>query len=214
MLVWGVVVAAGLATRYGRPKHLEPLGGRRVLDWSLAAAREACDGLVLVVAPGSAPSTEPAPEVVVVEGASTRPGSVRRGLAAVPPDTEVVVVHDAARPLATARLFAAVVAAVGAGADGAVCAVPLGDTVKRVEEGRVVETVDRDGLWAVQTPQAFPVGALRRAHRGDPDATDDAALVERAGGHVVVVPGDVRNLKLTHSGDLAVAEALLATLAP
>ena len=211
-----MVVAAGSATRFGRPKQFEPLGGRRVVDWSLAAARPACDGVVLVVPPGWKDEAGhragvPAADASV-EGAPTRSGSVRRGLAAVPDEADVVVVHDAARPLATPRLYAAAVQAVLSGADGAVCAVPVGDTVTRVEGATVVETVDRSGLWAVQTPQAFRAPALRLAHEGEPEATDDSSLVQAGGGRVVVVAGDIRNLKLTRGEDLAVAEALLVTL--
>jgi len=206
-----VVVAAGTATRFGRAKQYEVLGGRRVLDWSLAAARAACAGVVVVVPPERAEQAEPAADVVV-GGAASRSASVRRGLGAVPADTEVVVVHDAARPLAPAATFHSVVDAVRAGADGAVCAVPVTDTLKRVKGAVVVDTVDRRDLWAVQTPQAFEAGILRRAHHREPEATDDAALVEAAGGRVVVVEGDAGNLKLTRPDDLVVAEALLATL--
>ena len=212
MTVWAVVVAAGDATRFGGLKQYERLAGRRVIDWSLDSARAVCDGVVLVVPPALADRSEPGADVVV-GGAATRPGSVRCGLEAVPPSAEVVVVHDAARPLAPASLFLSTVAAVRAGADGAVCAVPVDDTVKRVEDGEVRETVDRRGLWTAQTPQAFSAAVLRDAHRGLPEGTDDAALVEAAGGRVVVVGGDARNLKLTRPGDLAVAQALLATLA-
>lgn len=211
MKTWAVVVAAGRGSRFGRAKQYETLGGRRVLDWSLRAARATCDGVVLVVAPEMAAEPEPAADVVVA-GGLTRSASVRCGLAAVPVDAAVVVVHDAARPLAGVALFEAVVSAVVGGADGAVCAVPVADTVKRVEGTRITGTVERTGLWAVQTPQAFMAGVLRSAHEGDPDATDDAALVEAAGGRVVVVAGDERNRKLTHPVDLVVAEALVATL--
>lgn len=206
-----MVVAAGSSDRFGRPKQYEQMGGRRVLDWSLDAARVACDGVVLVVAPHMAAVPEPAADFVVAGGA-TRSASVRCGLAAVPTGIEMVVVHDAARPLATVDLFSAVIEAVRAGADGAVCAVPVADTVKRVEGERVVETLQRAGLWAVQTPQAFAAVVLRRAHAGAAEATDDAALVEALGGTVVVVDGDSRNLKLTGPVDLVVAEALVATL--
>lgn len=205
-----MVVAAGGASRFGRLKQYEKLGGRRVLDWSLAGPRSACQGVVLVVAPEVSRS-EPGADLVV-EGGATRPGSVRRGLAAVPSDADVIVVHDAARPLAGPGLFRAVVGAVRDGADGGICAVPVVDTVKRVEGGVVSETIARSGLWSVQTPQAFESAILRRAHAGEPEATDDAALVEAIGGRVVVVEGDVRNLKLTLPVDLQVAEALLATL--
>jgi len=204
-------LAAGSGSRFGRLKQLERLGDRRVLDWSLGVAREACDGVVLVVPAGSAGVSDADPAAdSVVEGAQTRPGSVRRGLAVVPADAEVIVVHDAARPLATAELFASAVQAVRSGADGAVCAVPVADTVKRVEEATVVETLDRSGLWSVQTPQAFAAAALRAAHEGGPQATDDATLVERTGGRVVVVPGDVRNIKITRPEDLPMAEAFLS----
>lgn len=211
MTVWAVVVAAGSSQRFGRPKLYEQLAGRRVLDWSLDAARQACDGVALVVAPELVAQAEPGADLVVAGGA-TRSASVRCGLAAVPTDAEVVVVHDGARPLAGAKLFAAVLEAVRAGADGAVCAVPVADTVKRVEAGRVVDTVQRAGLWAVQTPQAFSAAVLRRAHAGAGEATDDAGLVEAAGGTIVVVDGDPYNLKLTGPVDLVVAEALVATL--
>lgn len=210
--VWVVVVAAGRSMRFGADKPNQVLAGRRVLDWSMEAASAVGDGVVVVVPAGSAEHAEPL-ATRVVTGSDTRSGSVRNGLAAVPADVDVIVVHDAARPLATARMFAAVVAAVlddrGEGVAAAVCAVPVVDTLKRVAGGAVVETLVRDGLWAVQTPQAFRASALRAAHRADGEATDDAALIEAAGGRVVVVPGDPANLKLTHPSDLVVAEALL-----
>jgi 2-C-methyl-D-erythritol 4-phosphate cytidylyltransferase len=120
-----------------------------------------------------------------------------------------VVVHDAARPLATRALFEAVVAAVRSGADAAIPGLPVADTLKRVRDERVLETVDRGELVAVQTPQAFRASMLRAAHAGSDDATDDAALVEAVGGNVVVVPGEPRNLKITTPDDLLVAAALL-----
>ena len=205
--VGAVVVAAGSGERYGAPKQYETLAGRRVLDWSLAAARHVADGIVLVVAPGREGETEPADAVVA--GGATRSASVRAGLAAVPEDAEVVVVHDAARPAATPALFAAVVAAVRSGADGAIPGLPVVDTVKRVRGGHVVETLDRAELVTVQTPQAFGAAILRRAHAGGADATDDGALVEAAGGRVVVVAGEPDNVKLTNPADLARLEAAL-----
>ena len=130
---------------------------------------------------------------------------MRAGLAGSPADAEVVVVHDGARPLARADLFAAVVGAVRAGADAAVPGVPVVDTLRGAAGG----AVDRDGLVAVQTPQAFRAGALRAAHAREAEATDDASLVEAAGGKVVVVDGSPTNLKITRPDDLVVAEALL-----
>lgn len=206
--VWAIVVAAGSGSRFGGLKQYEVLAGRRVLDWSVDAARQACDGVVLVVPPDRAAESEPVDAVVA--GGATRSGSVRNGLARVPAGAEVIAVHDAARPLATAPLFDAAVAAVRAGAAGAICGVPVTDTVKRVDGAEVAETLDRRRLVAVQTPQAFAAAALRQAHAGEPEATDDAALVEAAGGRVVVVPGDPYNIKITSPADLAVAEALLA----
>jgi 2-C-methyl-D-erythritol 4-phosphate cytidylyltransferase len=134
---------------------------------------------------------------------------VRAGLVCVPPDADVVVVHDAARPLASPALFARVIAAVRDGADAAVPALPVPDTVKRVRDGVVVETVPRVDLVAVQTPQAFRREALELAHAGAGDDTDDAALVEAGGGKVVVVEGDPRNFKVTVPDDLVLAHALL-----
>ncbi|HVF14197.1 MAG TPA: 2-C-methyl-D-erythritol 4-phosphate cytidylyltransferase [Acidimicrobiales bacterium] len=211
--VWAIVVAGGGGRRFGGPKQFEDLRGRRVLDWSLAAARAACDGVIAVVPAdrlGDLGQSTPG----AVAGGATRSASVRAGLAEVPDDAEIVVVHDAARPLAGPELFHRTIAAVRAGADAAIPGVPVTDTVKRVEEGRVVETVERTCLVAVQTPQAFRAGILRRAHAGEPEATDDAALVEALGGAVVVVDGDPRNLKLTSPDDLVVARALLARLGP
>jgi 2-C-methyl-D-erythritol 4-phosphate cytidylyltransferase len=134
---------------------------------------------------------------------------VRAGLGAVPDDTDMVVVHDAARPLASRALFDDVIAAVRAGADAAVPAIPVADTVKRVDGARVIGTVARDDLVVVQTPQAFRAGALRDAHARGGDATDDAALVEEAGGRVVVVAGERHNLKITDPDDVRIATALL-----
>lgn len=200
-IVWAVVVAAGTGARFGTAKQYEPLGEGRVLDRALAAARAGADGVVLVVAPDRIEHAEPAADAVVA-GGTTRSASVRAGLAAVPPDASIVVVHDAARPLASPQLFAAVVDAVRAGADGAVPGVPVVDTVKRVEGDRVVETLERDTLVAVQTPQAFSAPVLRAAHAAGGEGTDDAALVEAGGGRVVVVAGEVTNRKLTVPDDL------------
>jgi 2-C-methyl-D-erythritol 4-phosphate cytidylyltransferase len=204
--VWVIVVAAGSGSRFGRAKQYEQLGGRRVLDWSLAAGRSVANGVVAVVAPERVGDPEPGADVVVAGGA-TRSASVRAGLAAVPDDANVVVVHDGARPLADAALFARVVEAVREGADGAVPAVEVTDTLRHRSPGSAL--VDRSGLMAVQTPQAFATAALRRAHAGDPEATDDASLVEASGGKVVVVDGSPANLKVTRPLDLVVAEALL-----
>lgn len=203
--VWAVVVAAGSGSRFGGAKQYAPLGGRRVLDWAVAAVRDTCDGVVLVVPPERVGEPEPLVDAIACGGA-TRSASVRAGLALVPAAVEVVVVHDAARPLATAEDVRAVVAAVEAGADAAVPGAAVTDTI-RLREGGVV---DRAALLAVQTPQAFRAEALRHAHAAEAEASDDASLVEAAGGRVVVVDGHARNRKLTHVDDLAQAESLLA----
>jgi len=199
-----IVVAAGQATRFGRPKQYELLGGRRVLDWSIAAARSVADGLVVVVPAGAEDAPEAAADATVGGGA-TRSASVRAGLAAVPPEATIVLVHDAARPLASPALFGRVVDAVCAGADAVVPAVAVADTLRRRDGG----TVDRDELVAVQTPQGFRARALRDAHATREEATDDAALVERQGGSVVLVEGEPGNRKITDPSDLAAAEGMI-----
>ena len=202
-----IVVAAGQGRRFGQPKQFAALGDRPVIEWSLEAARSVARGVVAVVPESflGRPAIGKGADRVIA-GGSTRASSVRRGLAAVPENADVVVVHDAARPLASRELFRAVVDAVVAGADGAIPGLGVADTVKRVRGGRVVETLDRNELVVVQTPQAFRAEALRRAHAGAPEATDDASLVEALGLNVVVVPGEYHNLKLTSPEDLATAE--------
>jgi 2-C-methyl-D-erythritol 4-phosphate cytidylyltransferase len=207
--VWAVIVAAGWGERFGGPKQFSELGGARLVDHAVATASAACDAVVLVVP--DATDWRGADVAALVSGGSSRAESVRAGLAAVPITAEVIVVHDAARPLATTALFEAVIDAVRGGADGAVPGLAVADTLKRVDDVRVTATVDRVGLVAVQTPQAFDAGVLRAAHATAPDATDDAALVEAISGTVVVVPGDPRNLKVTGPADLMIAAALLET---
>ena len=212
MTVWTIVVGAGSGSRYGgaEPKQYLTLAGHRVVDWSLVSARSVSDGVVLV-APADRVDDPDATAEAIVAGGATRSASVRAGLAAVPLDAEVILVHDAARPLAPPALFESVVAAVRQGADGAVPGLPVTDTIKRVHQGVVVETPDRSTLVAVQTPQAFRAPALRRAHAAGGEASDDAALVEAAGGRVVVVLGDPANRKVTRPGDLDDLVALLGT---
>jgi 2-C-methyl-D-erythritol 4-phosphate cytidylyltransferase / 2-C-methyl-D-erythritol 2,4-cyclodiphosphate synthase len=156
-----------------------------------------------------------------VVGGATRQASVRAGLAAVPNDVEAVVIHDAARPFATPELFGRVIGtlmAAGEGADGVVPALPCHDTVKRVRDGMIVETVPRDTLFLAQTPQAFRARALRRSHElaaeQDFEATDDAMLLEAAGFQVAVVTGEEANTKITTPEDLERAERLLEGGAP
>jgi 2-C-methyl-D-erythritol 4-phosphate cytidylyltransferase len=204
---WTIVVAAGGGTRFGAAKQFVRLGGATVVERAIALAAETTDDVVVVLPPDA--SWRPDAPVHAATGGATRSDSVRAGLEVVPEDADIVVVHDAARPLATAALFAAVIDAVRAGADGAIPVLPVADTVKRVEGDIVVATVPRADLVVVQTPQAFRAPALRSAHASGGAGTDDAALVEAAGGKVVAVPGDPRNVKLTVAFDLELVRAML-----
>jgi len=211
-----LIVAAGSGERLGagRPKALVELAGRPMLEWSVRALREVPGIERIVVA---MPKGERAPEgVIAVQGGSSRSESVLRALQAAGTG-DPVLVHDAARPLITPELAAAVIGALGAAphAHAAIAAVPVTDTIKRVVEGAaVLETLDRSQLWAVQTPQVFRREALLRALQASPEhlagATDDAWLIERDGGEVLVVRASVENLKVTTPLDLRVAALLLS----
>jgi 2-C-methyl-D-erythritol 4-phosphate cytidylyltransferase len=206
---WAVVVAAGAGSRFGAPKQFADLSGRPVLAWSLGPARQACEAIVLVLPPDHLGEPARAWDAdVVVPGGASRSESVRAGLAAVPLHADIVAVHDAARPLARLELWQSVIEAVAAGADAAIPATSVTDTVKEVGSDGHLVTLDRSRLVAVQTPQAFRAAVLRRVHSAGMDATDDAALVEAAGGRVVVVEGPADNIKVTAPGDLVVAAAL------
>ena len=205
--VWAVVVAAGSGQRFGGAKQFAVLEGERVLDRSVAACRTVCGGGVVVLSAdvlGTPDAEVPGADVVVAGGAS-RSESVRRGLAAVTDSAELVLVHDAARPLVDPAVCARVVAALRAGARAVVPAVPVTDTVRTVAG----EVLDRNQLRAVQTPQGFRRDALVAAHATEADATDDAGLMELLGESVAMVDGDPGNLKITGPDDLAVAAALL-----
>jgi len=207
-----LLVAAGSGERLGasRPKAFVTLADRPMLEWSVAALRAA--GLSEIVV--ALPEGEAAPDGCVgVPGGATRSASVRAALAAAGEGD--VVVHDAARPLVEPALFTAALAALE-GADAAVAAAQATDTIKEAgPDHRVTATLDRSRLWAIQTPQAFRRSALERALDVGDDvlaqATDDAWLVERAGGSVVVVPSTPANFKVTTPHDLTVAELLLSS---
>ena len=211
-----LIVAAGAGERLGAgaPKALVELAGRALVQWSIDALAEV-DGIERIVLALPAGTRAPKGGIAVVGGA-VRSDSVRRALAAAP-QGDPVLVHDAARPLLTAELAARVIAALQAdeSADAAIAAAPVTDTVKRVTSaGAVSETLDRDSLWAVQTPQVFRRAALERALDVPASilaqATDDAWLLERAGGKVIVVSASEENLKVTTALDLELAELLLA----
>lgn len=209
--MWCIVVAGGSGRRFGAAKQFEALGDSSVLQHAVTTAQTVSDGVVVVLpgdAIGQAGATISADEVV--PGGDTRAGSVRAGLAAVPEEAEVVLVHDAARPLASAELFERVRDAVLDGADAVVPVVAVSDTIRRLGGG----VVDREELRAVQTPQGFRAEVLRRVHAWGGEATDDAGLVEAAGGQVVLVDGERSNLKITEPEDLVIAAALLDHLGP
>jgi 2-C-methyl-D-erythritol 4-phosphate cytidylyltransferase len=218
---WALIAAAGSGERLGidRPKAFAALGGRPLLAESLDRLdrAELVDAIVIAAPPGwEEPSILLAEElaaskvVACVPGGATRAESVAAALAEVPDEALVVLVHDAARPLLDAALLERLLAPLGEGFDGAVPVLPVADTLKRVREGAVEETVDREGLVAAQTPQAFLAPTLRRAFAGDlSGATDCASLVERTGGRLAVVDGDPRLLKITTPADLALVESWL-----
>jgi 2-C-methyl-D-erythritol 4-phosphate cytidylyltransferase len=219
---WAILVAAGTGSRLGgeRPKAFVGLGGRPLLAESLERldASDWIDAIVVAAAPDwEEPAILLAEELVaskvsaVVTGGATRAESVRNALAEVPADALVVIVHDAARPLVSDPVIERVLGGLADGLDGVIPGLPLADTVKRVERGIVAETLDRDSLVVVQTPQAFVADRLRDAYHGDlSGATDCASLVERRGGRIGVVEGDPHLVKITTSDDLARVSQLLA----
>jgi 2-C-methyl-D-erythritol 4-phosphate cytidylyltransferase len=217
LVVGALVPAAGLGVRLGpgEPKALRELAGEPLLVHAVRTLRSVPSiGVVVVAAP--APDVEAvgrllvAYDVVVVPGGDDRQDSVHRTLAALPPDVDLVLVHDAARCLTPGHVIEAVVAALRAGADAVVPVLPIADTVKHVDGVRVLGTVDRAALRAVQTPQGFRREVLARAHgAGLRAATDDASLVEALGGTVTTVPGDDEAFKITRPLDLLLAEAVL-----
>jgi 2-C-methyl-D-erythritol 4-phosphate cytidylyltransferase len=217
--VWAILVAAGRGERLGDelPKAFVRLGRRVLVAESLERldASPWVDAIVVV-----APPEWEEPVIVLAEelaagkvaasvtGGATRADSVRAGLAEVPDEADVILVHDAARPLVSDELIERLIVALGEGYDGAVPGLPLADTIKRVRDGQVVETPNRSDFVAVQTPQAF-VGPVLRAAAGG-EGTDCASLVEAQGGRIRVVDGDPRLLKITTPDDLALVESWLA----
>jgi 2-C-methyl-D-erythritol 4-phosphate cytidylyltransferase len=202
MTTWGIVVAGGKGSRFGDAKQHVEIDGKPLWRW--AADALIAGGVAGVVVVGPVPGGVP--------GGARRRDSVLAGLDALPPGVDLVMVHDAARPLATAALVRRVAARLAVGdVDGVVPVVPVRDTVKEVDGDRVVSTVDRGRLVAVQTPQGFRLDGLRRAHeRIVGDVPDDAALVEAGGGTVVTVAGEPDNLKVTFRSDLTVVVSLLS----
>jgi 2-C-methyl-D-erythritol 4-phosphate cytidylyltransferase len=218
--VWAVLAAAGKGERLGldRPKAFAKLGDRALIEEVLERLDgcEWIEGIVVAAPPGwEEPCILAAEQVAAtkvaetVTGGETRAGSVRNALDEVPAEANVILVHDAARPLVTDDVIERVITGLADGWDGAVPALPVKDTVKRVDGDAVVETVARDQLAAAQTPQAFVAVVLRRALALGEEASDCAALVEAAGGRVRTVEGDPRLIKITDATDLALVESWL-----
>jgi len=220
MSVWAVIVAAGRGERLGldRPKAFAKLGGRPLLAESL----ERLDGSdwiesIVVAAPPDweepvillAEELSCSKVVSAVAGGETRAASVRAALAEIDDDTAVVLVHDAARPLLSEDVIDRLLTTLNEGWDGVVPALPIRETVKRLDGDRVAETIDREQLVIAQTPQAFAWPVLRDAARAGDDATDCAALVEAGGGRIKAIVGDPRLLKITDQTDLDLVERWL-----
>jgi 2-C-methyl-D-erythritol 4-phosphate cytidylyltransferase len=213
MAVVGIIPAGGSGERLGadRPKAFVVCAGRPLIEWSLEVLGAVCDRVVVAAPQGY----DEGPDRV--RGGESRSASVRNAVEAVEAveDTDIFVVHDAARPLVTRELVERCIDAIEPGIDGAIAAIPMTDTVKEVAvDHRVLRTLDRSTLWAVQTPQVFRADILRRALERDAAAlaaaTDDAWLVDDAGGVITVVESYPENLKVTRESDLRIAEALLA----
>jgi 2-C-methyl-D-erythritol 4-phosphate cytidylyltransferase len=216
-----ILLAAGAGRRLGavdQPKAFLPIGGRPILSVAAAAAAAspAVERLVIAVPAGWEEYAEGCVEfcgvpTTIVTGGPNRQASVRSALAEVQVATQVVAIHDAARPFASPDLFTAVIGAVGGDAQGAIPVIPVTDTLKRVRDGVVIETLDREASSLAQTPQAFVASLLGAAHRRAEEAgqtfTDDAAVMEHAGHRVRALAGDPLNTKITTLLDLAQAEA-------
>jgi len=219
-----IIVAAGSGVRLGRsePKAFVKIGGRTMLSYSLrvVASVAAIRELVITVPEGfedaaraEVTATSVRIPVKITRGGAERQDSVRIALGLTSAESDFVVVHDAARPMATAKMFEACLEA-AARAGGAIAAIPLADTLKRVVDSAITETIARAELWQAQTPQAFRRDILVAAHRRAVDqrilATDDADLVERNGIRVEVIEGSTANIKITTPSDLAIVEAIIA----
>jgi 2-C-methyl-D-erythritol 4-phosphate cytidylyltransferase len=210
--VWAIVLGGGSGARFGGAKQFQELGGMTLLGRSVAAAASAAEGVVVVVPGGAEPTGLPtvAATLVVAAGGAHRAASVRSGLAAVPGHADVIVVADAAHPLASPALFAAVVGAVRAGAGGALPGLPLSEVLATVDaEGTRTGGLPREGHVLVQTPHAFRADLLRAAHASGEDGVEDSAMVAALGARIAVVPGDPVNLHVTTPQELEIARRLL-----
>lgn len=211
-----IIVAGGVGKRMGQPKQFLKIAGKPMLAWTIDAFQrvKAVDGIILVAAQdqlAQAKKLKASKIIAVVPGGKQRQDSVKNGLAALPQGVQIVLIHDGARPAVLAETINATIReAKQHGA--AIAAVPVKDTIKRVarHESRVSETIDRNGLWAAQTPQTFTTALIKKAYEQlKHDVTDDASAVEQFGIPVRVVTGSVSNLKVTTPDDLPIAAAIL-----
>lgn len=202
-----IVVSAGKGIRFGGLKQLAFIGDRRVVDVSISVARKSVDYVVCVKVPDVDFGELEAD--LVVEGGATRTESVRAGLAKLPNDIKWVLVHDAARPLASVGLYERVLGRLEDGAPAVVPVLGIADTVKEVVGNKVVSTLDRSRLFRVQTPQGFQRSILELAYQSHADATDDSQMVEQIGVAVEAILGDESNFKITTSADLERARDLV-----
>jgi 2-C-methyl-D-erythritol 4-phosphate cytidylyltransferase len=216
--VWAIVLAGGGGNRFGGLKQFAELSGQTLLDRVVQLAGKSCDGVVVVLPAAQAQDGQyDQAGQIIATGGATRAESVRSGLAALPPGATIVVITDAAHPLASAILYERVIAAVRAGADGALPGLPLADAIKRLEPvgsdatllGLAGATTAAGGNVSAQMPMAFRRQALHDAHARIGDAVEDSAMVTAAGGRVVVVPGEPTNVHVTTPAELAIAVALL-----
>jgi 2-C-methyl-D-erythritol 4-phosphate cytidylyltransferase len=214
---WAIVLAAGGGTRFGGPKQFADLAGRPMLEHTVRSASTACDGMVVVLPSAHLERWTAPAGVVVVTGGATRAQSVRAGLAAVPARAAVVVVADAAHPLATPALYRRVVDTVLAGADAAIPGHRLSEVVKEITmtetatTGTVVEagrSLQRETHRLIQTPHAFAAGWLRDAHANATEAVEDSEMVAAAGARVIVVDGEPANIHVTTREELVLANLL------
>jgi 2-C-methyl-D-erythritol 4-phosphate cytidylyltransferase len=205
-MVSAIILAAGSGARFGGAKQFARLGPARLVDHVVATATSVAQAVVLVLPPGVA--WDGAPVHAVVAGGPTRSASVRAGLGALPPATEVVVIHDAVHPLADRALFEAVIERVRLGAEAAAPVIPATDTPARCEGDRLVALLPGDGAVLIQIPHAFRLAVLREAYSTGLDARDEISLLVRAGRVVHTVPGDLRNIHVTRPDELEVARRL------
>ncbi len=206
--VWAVVLAAGASVRYGRPKQFERLGEHRVVDWSVGAARQACDGVVVALPPGVRWDGDPA--AIAVEGGATHAESARAAVAAVPDSAAVIVIMTASHPLVSPDLvLRAADASTSPGVGAAVAVYPFADMLVRHDGTVITEVVSKAGAVVAQSPSGFDAALIRRLMQESAEASFEVELVTRAGGRVAMVPGEATNLHVTTPEELAVATALL-----